>query len=256
MNLFLLRKACAIAVLLAVLQARGKAQSIVSGNVFDSTKMVPVKGVRVNSTGGSISFTDSSGHYRILVKENDSIYFFYRNKTTMRFPVNKIETPGQFDISLQVRVYDKYKTMQEVVVFGRNYHTDSLRNREEYAPIFRYEKPGVGSVSPIGLGGAAGMDLDAFIDIFRFKKKKSMLSFQRRLIEEEQEKYVNYRFSKKIVKQLTKLDGPPLDSFMHWYRPTYDFAARTTDVEFYQYIIDASHEFRQRFGIRSEMKKE
>jgi len=27
-------------------------------------------------------------------------------------------------------------------------------------------------------------------------------------------------------------------------------------VQFYQYIIDASHEFRQRFGIKPEAKKE
>ena len=233
-----------------------RAQSIVSGNVFDSTKMIPVKGVRVNSTGGSMSFTDSTGHYRILVKANDSIFFFFRNKSTMRFPVEKIKNPGQFDISLQIRIYDKYKTMQEVVVYSRNYRYDSLQHREEYARVFNYEKPGIGSVSPVGLGGAAGMDLDAFIDMFRFRKKKSMLSFQRRLIAEEQEKYVDYRFSKKIVRQLTKLDGTVLDSFMHMYRPSYDFAAGTTDVQFYQYILDASHEFRQRFGIKPEAKKE
>ena len=256
MNLHLLSKTGALAILLVLIGGMSRAQSIVSGNVFDSTKMIPVKGVRVNSTGGSMSFTDSTGHYRILVKANDSIFFFFRNKSTMRFPVEKIKNPGQFDISLQIRIYDKYKTMQEVVVYSRNYRYDSLQHREEYARVFNYEKPGIGSVSPVGLGGAAGMDLDAFIDMFRFRKKKSMLSFQRRLIAEEQEKYVDYRFSKKIVRQLTKLDGTVLDSFMHMYRPSYDFAAGTTDVQFYQYILDASHEFRQRFGIKPEAKKE
>jgi hypothetical protein len=256
LNPILRRRVLALALISIFLYAKGWGQSIVSGSVLDSTKLVPVKGVRVHSTGGSISYTDSVGHYRILVNPNDSIYFVFRNKSTVRFPVNKIDFPGQFDISLQIRVYDKYKVMQEVVVFGKNYRTDSLRNREEYAPVFNYEKPGIGSVSSATPGGVVGMDVDAFINMFRFRKKKSMLSFQRRLVEEEQEKYVNYRFSKKIVKQLTKLESPAIDSFMVWYRPPYEFAAHTTDVEFYQYIIDASKEFKQRAGMRPDMKKD
>jgi hypothetical protein len=238
------------------LHAKGWGQAIIQGNVFDSTKLIPVRGVRVNSTGESITYTDSTGHYRVLVNTKDSISFFYRGKSTKNFPVNKIDNPGQFNISLQIRIYDKYKVMQEVVVFGKNYRMDSLRNRQEYAPIFNYEKPGIGSISSATPGGVVGMDIDAFIEMFRFRKKKSMQAFQRRLVAEEQEKYVDYRFSKKIVKQLTKLESPALDSFMRWYRPPYDFAARTTDVEFYQYIIDASKEFKQKSGIRSDIKKD
>ena len=59
------------------------AQSImVSGTVMDSTRKLIIPSVKVTSASGAIAYTDSVGHYNILVNPNDSIAFFYRGKST------------------------------------------------------------------------------------------------------------------------------------------------------------------------------
>ena len=66
-----------------------------------------------------------------------------------------------------------------------------------------------------------------------------MLAFQRRLLMQEQEKYVEHRFSKALVRRLTSLTGGELDSFMMIYKPPYEFTLLTSDYDFQEYIKEA-----------------
>nr|MBA2562877.1 hypothetical protein [Chitinophagaceae bacterium] len=132
-------------------------QIIVSGTVYDSTKLYSITGVEVKSTGGDMSLTDSAGIYKISVTEVDSISFFYRNKSTIKFPVKVVKNYNEFDISLQVRVQEKYKPLKPVYIFS-NYRKDSATNRIAYSKIFNYDKPGIGTTyTP---GSSAGLDLN------------------------------------------------------------------------------------------------
>ena len=72
-----------------------------------------------------------------------------------------------------------------------------------------------------------------------------MKSLQSRLLEDEAQKFIDYRFNKATVKQLTGFEGEQLASFMEMYRPNYEFTAYSTEYEFYQYILDASKRFRR-----------
>src|SRR5205085_7414862 len=78
-------------------------QIIISGTVYDSTKLYVVPGVIVKSTGGGSTITDSLGVYHINATEKDSISFYYANKPTQKFPIKTISNYNDFDISLQVR---------------------------------------------------------------------------------------------------------------------------------------------------------
>jgi hypothetical protein len=93
--------------------------------------------------------------------------------------------------------------------------------------------------------GGAGLDPNSIINLFRFRMQRSMRSLQNRLLAEEAEKFVNYRFNKNLVKNLTGLEGMDLDRFMIVYRPSYEFTAATPEYQFYQYILDASRLYRQ-----------
>jgi hypothetical protein len=223
----------------------GFGQLTISGTVYDSTKTIPVKEVLVKSTNGTSTITDSLGHYDIVVKSNDSITFFYRNKATMKFAVSQVQNIGSFDISLRVRVDEKFRTMKEVRVYSRTYRQDSLENRHTYGKIFNYDKPGISTSSPSDYSGAAGMDLDEFINMFRFKRNRRLQSLQLRMIEQEQEKYIDYRFNKILVRRITRLQGPALDTFMKQYRPDFEFTQTSSTVDFYQYILNASYQFRR-----------
>ncbi len=198
--------------------------------------------VRVVSTGGLFAITDSMGRYNIIVSEKDSVSFSYKNKPTQKFAVKSIGDLQHFDIALRVTYKGKYSLLKEVMVFSKSYKQDSLQNRQTYADVFAYRKPGVQtSIAP---GGAVGADVNELINIFRFKRNKQLRKFQIRLEQEEQEKYINYRFSKTIVKRITHLQGTQLDTFLVRYRPAYEFASNANELVFNQYILNCSYQYK------------
>ncbi|MEO8404082.1 MAG: hypothetical protein ABI480_05790 [Chitinophagaceae bacterium] len=224
---------------LSVLAKPASSQYIVRGVVYDSSHF-PLELATVLSTSGKGTYTNRLGEYQIEVGEKDSIWFSYLGKPTIKFPVLKIADPFNFEVSLKVNVPE----LREVLVARRNYRQDSLSNREEYAKIFNYEKPKLRAVTP-QYGAAAGFDLDEIINMFRFKRNRSMLSFQKRLLLQEQDKFIDHRFSKALVRRLTNLDGNELDSFMTLYRPPYFFVTGAGDYDFQKYIKDSFERFNQ-----------
>ena len=215
------------------------AQVKVSGTVYDISKSIPLQSVSVLTTSGHGTVTDSSGHYIITAYESDSIYFSYLNKPTAKFPVRAIPNIFAFDISLHVPVAE----LPVVRVKLPNYHMDSLQNRRDYEKVFNYRRPGLGISS--GQGGAGvGLDLDEFINIFRFRHNKRMLAFQHRLEQEEQDKFIDHRFTKATVRKINGLSGDSLNLFMKQYRPSYEFTQVSNDYEFLEYIKLAGEAFR------------
>jgi len=209
----------------------------ISGRVSDYFSKRPLDAVSVQTSSGHFTMSDSSGNYNIAVNKNDSLWFTYLNKQTMKFPVDTITHPANFDIALYVDA----RWLPEVKVSTPNYKADSLLNRETYANVFNFHKPGIrfsqsnpSTYTPGSL--TAGFDLDEIINAFRFRRNRQMLSFQERLIQEEHDKYVNHRYTKYLVKKLTKLDGKELDDFMDYYRPSYELMLALNDLELGYYI--------------------
>lgn len=210
----------------------------IKGTVYDITQRVPLEGVSVLSTMKQGTSTDSNGHYNITLLARDSIYFSYFGKPTRPVAVQDISTPWEFNMSLRVTS----GLLPTVVVKPKSYHLDSLQNRADYAKIFNFQKPNPFKSVNIG-GGLVGMDPNAIINMFRFKRNKRIESFQKRLIQQEQDKYIDHRFNKIIVKKLTGLQAPILDTFMIRYRPSYYFVQSCNDLELYQYIWESGKEF-------------
>jgi hypothetical protein len=202
----------------------------IKGTVFDISAKQPIESVLVASTSGSKTITDSLGHYTIIVKNTDSIWFSMLGKPTVKFPVDTIANPDDFVIMIHLKVQD----LPTVVVRTKNYRLDSLQNRIDYAKYFNYQKPSLGIVSnnnylPGSIG--SGFDLDEIINIFRTKRNRSLAALQKRLVLQEQEKYVDYRFNKNFVRKLTKLSPAELDSFMLKYKPDFEFVKMVNDLE-------------------------
>jgi hypothetical protein len=170
------------------------------------------------------------------VDEKDSIYFSFLNKPTPKYAVRSIANPGSFDISIQKKI----QQLPGVFVKQRNYRMDSLQNRSDYDKIFNYRKPGLStSMNPSPGSVAVGLDLDELINMFKFKKNRRMLAFQNRLVEEEKEKFISHRFNKGLVRKLTGLEAPEIDSFMLEFRPTLEMATQFNDLEFGQFIVES-----------------
>ncbi len=232
-----------LSILLLACSGSASAQVKISGTVFDISRGYPLAGVSVISTSGAGTSTDSLGRYTIHVQETDSINFSFLNKPTAKFPVKGITNIYQFDISLHVPVSE----LPAVKVMPRNYKMDSLQNRQDYAKAFDFQKPGIGvTTSP---SGVAGLDLNEFINMFRFRYNKRMLAFQRRLVQEEEDKFIDHRFSRSTVRKVTGLTGDSLIQFMTMYRPSLEFTQLSSDYEFLEYVKLASMEYRK-YGNR------
>jgi hypothetical protein len=212
----------------------------VHGTVYDRSRYFAMPGVSVMSTSGQGTMTDSIGQYRLRVTRRDSIFFSYLGKATVKFPIRSIDPNSPMDISIAVAV----DSLPLVVVRPKAYRYDSMENRDEYRKIFDYEPDYVGQ----GEGGA-GVNLDL---LFGARRNRQMLSLQRRLIEEEQDKYVDYRFNRTLVRRITGLGPPALDLFMKMYRPSYDYIKSCeNDYEFYKYIKDCGTYFLRTYKVET-----
>lgn len=196
-----------------------------------------MEAVTVQTASGLHMITDSSGKFSIAVAKKDSVWFSYLSKQTLKYLVDTINDLSNFEIALHVNV----AWLPAVKVRNSNYRFDSLTNRQEYAKIFNFRKPGLklssSSTSTYVPGGAtAGLDLDELINAFRFKRNRQILTMQQRLIREEEDKYINHRFTKYLVQKLTGLTGNQLDSFMVISRPSYDLIQTMNEIELGYYI--------------------
>ncbi len=198
----------------------------ISGNVYDATKRTPLEAVSVITTKGLGTITDSLGYYHISLTEKDTLYFSYLGKGTNKFAVKDITTPHQFDISLQVTVNE----LPTVTIKTRNYILDSLQNRKDYEKAFNYKKPRLETTSE------GNLSVTSIINLFRKKKMRQMMSLQKRLVDQEQDKYIDKRYSKRLVLKLTGLKDSTLENFMRTYRPGYHYVLSLNDLELGLYI--------------------
>lgn len=207
------------------------AQVEVKGTVYDRSQRFPMAGVSVVSAGGIGTVTDSAGRYRIRVPLTDSISFSYLGRTTSKFPVKEIPAGVAFDMSLAVAV----DSLPTVLVREPSYRLDSLENRKEYQKVFDYNGNVLkGMKASRGAGFGVGLDFDMLLDR---KANRRMEALQSRLEWEEKDNYIDHRWSKAVVKRVTGLDTPILDTFMRQYRPSYEFIQSCeTEYEFYKYI--------------------
>jgi hypothetical protein len=214
------------------------AQYKVQGTVYDSSRSYPLEAVSVLSTNGRGTITNAEGFYQIEVREKDSIWFSYLQKPTVKFPILKIADVTQFDIALHVPI----TVLKDLKIRPRNYKEDSIQNRIDYAKVFNFRRPNVESMTSMNATGA-GIDINELIRLFQFRKNKSTLRFQQRLLQQERDKFIDNRFNKALIRQLTKLSGETLEKFMALYRPGYEFSLYSSDYDFQFYIKEAHKKF-------------
>ncbi|HEY8398596.1 MAG TPA: hypothetical protein VIK80_11700 [Flavihumibacter sp.] len=233
-----------------------QAQVRISGTVYEMNKVFPLGSVSVLSTSGRGTVTDSMGRYSIVVPEDDSIYFSYLGRPTPKYAVSTIPQYSQFDISLHVNV----TTLREIRVMPKDYRIDSMQNRQDYAKVFDYKKPGLAlsSASPASGNFGVGLDINELINSFRFRRNRSMAAFRDRLLEEEQDKYVAYRFSRAKIIKITGLTGPDVDTFYRYYAPPYEAVVAASEYELLEYMKKAAEQYKRirKLGGQLEGRRE
>ena len=241
-----------VLLLCLLLTSRLQAQVRLSGTVYEMNRTVPLPGVSVLTNNGRGTITDTLGHYSVIVAETDSVYFSYLGKPTPMYAVSTVPRLNQFDISLHVNV----TTLKEVRIMPPSYKRDSIMNREEYAKAFNFRKPGLGvsSSAPESGNFGVGLDLDQLINMFAFRKNRSMAAFRKRLLAEEEEKYIDSRFTRAKIRKITGLAGTDIDTFVRYYRPPVEFVETATEYELLEYIKKCGYNYKRLKSLGSHIE--
>ena len=248
---------CFILLLVACFTNQSFAQLKLHGTVYDYYSKRPLDAVTVQCTSGSYAISDSTGRFTISISLKDSVWFSYLSKNTMKYPVDTIKNLSNFEIA----IYVDAAWLPAIKIRNKNYKQDSIANREEYAKVFNFRKPTVRITSPSPNNYTpgsvtAGLDINEFINMFRFRRNRQMLSMQQRLEQQEKEKYVNHRYTKYLVGKLTGLKEKELDSFIQISKPSYDLLVMMNDLELGYYTQKIFEIYKNNGKIEDYLKLE
>lgn len=205
-------------------------QVIVSGKIYDAREHIILPGVsvqRLHSRDGLQS--DEHGRYYIHANTGDTLRFSF-----LGYAARDLIIPQAAEIySEDIYLLPKEFNLPGVNVMAlRDYHKDSVENRITNAELFDYHQRSAGSkfaeqvLEPLGIKQT----------YHRAHHLNTKSRFQDRLIDQEQQNYINQHYTKELVSSLTGLQGSALNDFMQRYRPSYDFLINASEYEFLEQI--------------------
>ena len=214
------------------------AQQFLTGKVRKKENQEILGSVSIhNQTLKIHRLSDEEGKYRILAQPGDTVIFSYVGYHADTVAVTAKLLGTEFPILLELRPV----SLQAVTVGSlSNYQVDSLERRQVYNWIYGQERQPV--VEPQRQGDGVGVELNVIPH--GSSEVRQRLQLKKRIVREEQQHYVNFRFSAEYVSHLTHLEGDSLQQFMGRYRPTYDFCRKAANVDILVYISDSFKKFK------------
>jgi hypothetical protein len=190
-----------------------------------------------NRTRKKFDISDMGGNFKILAEQGDTVLFSSAGYQPDTVVVSAYMLTEPFDIYLKPHVM----TLAAVRVGSMsNYQMDSLERWKDYdwlAP-----KPKVKLMDRERQGDGVGI---SFSPQFKTSEDKQKERLRKRLEQEEQEFYVDFRFSKEYVARLTRFHGDSLEQFLKIYRPTYNFCREATSVDMLLYVNDCMRKYKK-----------
>ena len=218
----------------------GFSQQFLIGNVHKKENGEILSSVSIyNLMQRKHSLSDEAGNYRIVALPGDVIIFSFVGYHADTVAVTAKTLSAEFPVLLDLRP----ASLQTVTVSSQsNYQLDSLERRQIYGWIYEQEPQPV--VERHRQGDGIGVELNVIPH--GSSEVRQRLKLKKRIIREEQQLYVSFRFSADYISHLTHLEGDSLHQFMVRYRPTYDFCRKTPNVDFLVYINDSFKKFKNK----------
>jgi hypothetical protein len=173
----------------------------ITGIVVDKTTKQPVNGALV-SLGSSKTYTNTSGGFEIITNAlNDSLKVVHFAYKTYTISISKAIT------TLHIELEPAVISLNIVTVHGdRDFKKDSIENRFAYAKQFNYKGPAVMDAFTGNLNKQPGelISINPLLLIAALTKKSTPeYKFNKILIRDEHEQYVDEHFNKGIVSRIT-----------------------------------------------------
>lgn len=215
------------------------AQKIIQGRVYSGATDSVITSASVhNLTTKQSAVANKFGAYRINASEGDLVIFSASGFLTDTVKVEFYMLLTPHDVTLPL----KMTTLAGVNLLS-SYKKDSLERRNDYADIFNNQKNITGGNRPTDGVGISVSPLSYFS-----KQAKQKRQLRKRLLQQEQDDYVDRSFPGGWVSKLTGLSGDSLNLFMYRYRPSYDFCRDTDRAGMTVYISEKLKEFRKPKG--------
>ena len=215
----------------------------VTGLVIDKVTRQPISGVVIKAALVT-THTNQLGQFEIaLAHPDDSLKITALGYQTL------FVAAGKPNVLLTIELTPKINNLNEVTIIGdRSFKKDSLANRADYARQFNYKGPRVIDAFTNGAhfyypGEFFSVNLLVLVQALT-KKSTPEYKFNKLLIRDEHEQFVDEHFNRGIVSGITQLKGDTLAAFLLQYRPTYDFAKKSTDYDMEVYIRGCYKKFK------------
>ena len=213
----------------------------ITGVVIDKTTKQPVYDALVSLCNAKTR-TNVSGLFEVpATKKNDSLEVVCFGYESYRVAVDKKTN------ILRIELEPKVTKLNEVTIHGsRDFKKDSIDNRLAYAKQFNYKGPTVMDAFTGNPNKGPGelISINPLILIAALTKKSTPeYKFNKILVRDEHEQYIDEHFNKGIVSRITDLKGDTLSAFLIQYRPTYEFVKKSTEYDMEVYIKSCNKEF-------------
>lgn len=227
------------AILLTICVTVAKGQSLLSGRVYDREKAKPLEYAQIwNKTQSYQVSSDKDGNYRIYAMAGDTILFSALGFETQKLIIDKSLNFYNKNIYMQTRAF----SLPEVMVSGKkSFKADSAERREDYARVYNYKDKTTGNL----IGTAIFHPLSFIEYLYSGKKRENTRKFQKRLVDYEQQKFIDNYYNPDVVGRIAKItDEKELEAFLKFSRPDYTFLKSANQYDLYYYITSSYKKFK------------
>lgn len=223
----------------------------IAGKLINSDTRLPLQFVLVTSGSGGV-FSSSDGQFALKISNSfDTVRINCMGYRPFKLAANQWGSSVK-TITLEVM----YKQLGEVTITGRrNYQTDSVALRQQYAREFNFRGPRFNEIvrTPSKYVPFAFVTIDIGNLVKAINKKHlPQYRLQQVLLRDERESHVSARFTKKLVSGITRLQGDSLEWFMSSFRPSAAALDKLSDYDLVIYLKANLEKFRTG-GINSNV---
>jgi hypothetical protein len=244
-----------IAICFALFSLPAFAQRL-SGIVVDRNTLLPIAHTTISIPSQTI-FTSVTGQFTFTnIHKSDTV-----KVTCIGYKPHYLVYDQPVSDTIRIYLEPGAIALKSVVITGRrDPKADSIRLRKEFAPVFEHKnatikdafitrdpyvyKPNDYITSTNNATTLISVNLLSVLDLLN-KNNAHVSKLQKTLLKEEEYDFVDRKFSKQKVTEITRLKGDSLQTFMDKYRPSATDARKMTDYDVMIYIKKYYAEFTQ-----------
>jgi len=174
--------------------------------------------------------TDSHGQFMIEVKNGELLELRKSGYKVLRVRIPQGYIPSYFKLMMVQRMAD---IPEGTPYYFRDYKKDSIRYHDLYKTYLEFPQ-------------LTGLDVIRHPFSAMSKSNRQIWAFQKEYNLFEQEKFIDYTFTEKLVTALTGLVGDSASSYLRIYRPSYEQLRSMSEYTFYSYVKNSVEAYRGR----------